>query len=92
MNAALQPAAAVRLDTLGKGNRGVVARVDQVQGALPLDALRRLIEIGFVPGERVEVVATAFPGGDPIAVRIGTTQFALRRLEARCVWVAPDAA
>jgi ferrous iron transport protein A len=46
---------------------------------------RRLLEIGFVAGERVEVVATAWPSGDPMAVRVGCGVFALRRREARAI-------
>ncbi len=42
----------------------------------------RLLELGFVEGERVRVVAHGFPGRDPIAVRVGGTTFALRRFEA----------
>ncbi|HEX4509362.1 MAG TPA: FeoA family protein [Burkholderiaceae bacterium] len=55
----------------------------------------RLIEIGFVQGERLRVLAFGQPGSDPIAVRIGgrggSSTFALRRQEAACVWVWPDA-
>jgi ferrous iron transport protein A len=54
----------------------------------------RLIEIGFVQGERLRVVAFGQPGDDPIGVRIGgrggSSTFALRRQEAGCVWVWPD--
>ena len=49
----------------------------------------RLFEIGFVDGERVRVVARGFPGGDPVAVRMGSTMYALRRFEAERVLVAP---
>lgn len=49
----------------------------------------RLFEIGFVEGERVRVVARGHPGGDPLAVRVGNTMFALRRFEAERVLVTP---
>jgi len=49
----------------------------------------RLLELGFVEGESLRVVALGFPGGEPIAVRIGNTTFALRRFEADHVWVVP---
>mgnify|MGYP003399446832 CR=1 FL=1 len=49
----------------------------------------RLIELGFVAGEPVEIIAEARPGGDPIAVRIGGSHFALRRREAAAVMVTP---
>jgi ferrous iron transport protein A len=47
----------------------------------------RLLELGFIAGERVEVVTEARPGRDPFVVRVGTTQFALRRSEAQNIWV-----
>ena len=54
----------------------------------------RLIEIGFVQGERLRVVAFGQPGDDPIGVRVGgrggSSTFALRRQEAGCIWVWPD--
>ena len=49
--------------------------------------LLRLLEIGFLPGEPVRVVARAAAGGDPLAVRVGCTTFALRRCEASLVRV-----
>ncbi len=51
---------------------------------------RRLLELGFIPGEAIEVVEEIWPGGDPIAVRLGNTTFALRRREARAVMVTVD--
>lgn len=47
----------------------------------------RLLELGFVEGETLRVVAHGFPGHEPIAVRIGSTTFALRRFEADHVMV-----
>ena len=55
----------------------------------------RLMEIGFVQGAQLRVIAFGQPGDDPIGVRVGgrggVSTFALRRLEASCVWVWPDA-
>jgi ferrous iron transport protein A len=45
------------------------------------------MELGFIPGERIEVIEEVRPGGDPIAVRIGSSIFALRRREAQAVMV-----
>lgn len=47
----------------------------------------RLRELGFVPGESVQIVAHAPFGRDPIAVRVGYTRFALRRREASRVLI-----
>ena len=51
---------------------------------------RRLAELGFLPGERLRIVARGFLGREPIAVRIGTGTFALRAYEAACVRVSPE--
>ena len=54
----------------------------------------RLIEIGFVQGASLRVIAFGQPGDDPIGVRVGgrggISTFALRRAEAACVQVWPD--
>lgn len=84
----------VSLAALKPGARGRVVAV--LEDAQPLgeeaDATvaMRLIEIGFVPGETLEVIAEARPGGDPLAVRIGGSCFALRRREAAAVRVHVD--
>lgn len=48
---------------------------------------RLLAEIGFMPGEHVQIMARAMPGGDPLVVRVGDSTFALRRAEADCIHV-----
>lgn len=52
------------------------------------EVLLRLLEIGFLPGEPVQVMARGFPGNDPLAVRIGHTTFALRSREAALIRVS----
>jgi ferrous iron transport protein A len=83
----------VSLASLHKGARGIVARVAEDDSALGdadgATVALRLIELGFVAGEPVEIIAEARPGGDPIAVRIGGSHFALRRSEAAAVMVTP---
>ena len=86
--------AAVALSELHVGARGIVAGVGE-DGAVLDDetgatVVMRLIEIGFVPGERFEIIAESQPGGDPIAVRIGGSCFALRRREARAIQVLAE--
>src|SRR5438874_6329727 len=68
---------------------GTTARVVGVGSiASPLSALeRRLLELGFVNGEQIEILAEARPGRDPFVVRVGNTTLALRRREAQSVWV-----
>jgi len=48
---------------------------------------RRLMELGFVPGERVQVLRKVFFGRGPLAVRVGTSTFAMRKLESSLVKV-----
>ncbi len=48
---------------------------------------RRLLELGFVRGEHIEILAEARPGRDPFVVRVGHTTLALRRREAQSVRV-----
>jgi ferrous iron transport protein A len=47
----------------------------------------RLLELGFVEGESLRVIAHGYPGREPLAVRIGCTTFALRRFEAEHILV-----
>ena len=53
------------------------------------EQLRQLEEIGFLPGEPVCVMSRGCFGGDPLAVRVGLSTFALRREEARCIELEP---
>jgi Fe2+ transport system protein FeoA len=97
------------LGALHKGARGIVATVRDDGAALGDETggtiVMRLIELGFVPGERIEVIGESlplyalllraiFPGwkGDPIAVRVGGSCFALRRREAAAVMANVDPA
>lgn len=77
------PTAALPLSVLPRGRR---ARVREVQGS-ELGLARRLLEVGFIPGAEVEVVATMWPGADPLAIRVAGSMFALRRHEADCVLI-----
>lgn len=55
-----------------------------------VDVSRRLMELGFVPGERIRVLKRGVPGGDPIAVKVGESTFALRRFEAALISIRPE--
>lgn len=73
--------------------RRTAATVESVQDLAPNDAIaRRLRELGFVQGERVEVVAAGPVSAEPLLVQVGFTRFALRRSEAARVQVAVDIA
>ncbi len=80
----------IPLSRVGVGQNVIVREVHsgtaQVEGA---DIGLRLVELGFVEGEPLRIVALGYPGREPIAVRIGSTTFALRRFEADHVLVEP---
>ncbi len=76
---------AVALDGVPTGRPCRVVAV-QAPAGQP-DWARWLAEIGFLPGEQVVVLRRSLWGGDPMAVRVGDSSFALRRAEAACVQV-----
>ena len=80
MNASNLP---TTLDRLDLRQSGTVQSVLAPEGSPEWG--RWLEEIGFMPGERVELMARGAFGGDPLVVRIGLSTFALRRAEAACV-------
>ncbi len=75
------------LDRLAKGQAARVVGLDPVAAGQPAERARQLADLGFVPDEPVAVLARAWPGGDPLVVRVGEARFALRRVEAACVRV-----
>ncbi len=69
------------------------AVVDEVLDLSANDAIaRRLRELGFIAGERVEIVAAGPFGAEPLLVQVGFTRFALRRAEADRVRLRAGAA
>jgi ferrous iron transport protein A len=77
----------VLLSSLHAGAEGSVASVSLGKSHEDQELALRLMEIGFLPGERIRVIARGRPGGEPIAVRLGHTTFALRIFEAAFVSV-----
>ncbi len=75
-------ATSLSLCELERGVAATVAGIRSPETEQDRDLVLRLIELGFVPGERLRVIAHGQPGNEPIAVRLGGTAFALRRLEA----------
>ena len=73
--------------------RGTAATVLAVEAHGDDDTIaRRLSALGFWPGEPIRVCARGVFGGEPLAVQVGGTRFALRRDEARRIWVRPQVA
>jgi ferrous iron transport protein A len=71
------------LDTLASGQWGTIVDLDGDDGIT-----RRLMELGFLPGTRVEVIGFA-PLGDPVAVFVRGSRMAIRLRDARRIRVSP---
>jgi ferrous iron transport protein A len=67
---------------LADANQSQWYRIDRLEG--PDTECRRLLDLGFTPGEPVAVVR-ATPLGDPLVVMVRGTQLALRKREA--AWI-----
>lgn len=80
-------AAPIGLHQLQPHVNAVVVGLAPTQDAQERGVALRLLEIGFLPGESVRVIAHGYPGHDPLAVRVGHTTFALRSHEAALVQV-----
>jgi Fe2+ transport system protein FeoA len=77
--------AAVR--RLGDLNPGAHAVIRRIHGEPAM--IRRLMELGLVPGTRVRFVRRA-PMGDPIELVVRGTHFSLRLTEAHRIHVEAD--
>jgi len=75
--------AARPLDRLEAGEAGVISRLDG-EPAL----VRRLMELGLVPGTTIHLVRRA-PLGDPIELSVRGVHLWLRRSEASNIHVEP---
>jgi ferrous iron transport protein A len=73
---------------VGFAGRIQAIRVSADDRGLPAAELeRRLIELGFIEGARVEILHEGLFGRDPIAVRVNEATVALRRQEAASILV-----
>lgn len=84
----------LKLSQARRGDRGVIVRVGD-HGRHDIHAAeleRRLLELGFVEGARVELLHEGLFGRDPIALKIDDMRVALRRHEAASLTVRRDAA
>lgn len=89
------PLSNTTLDLLRVGDSAVVTDVamhDTTAHGASFDITRRLKELGFVKGESVRILHRGYFGGEPLAVRIGQSTFALRCFEAALIGVALAAA
>lgn len=86
------------LGEANKGFRGIIVAVgasansaNRMQDDFNDELERRLLEIGFVEGARIEVLHQGPIGGDPIAIRVDDMNVALRRREANAILVRASA-
>src|SRR3982750_4427998 len=86
----MSPLATLSLHQLAVGARGTGARVVSAPPEIDAVALRRLGELGFLPGEPLQLLRRGPGGREPLAGVIGETMFALRLLEAQCIEVRLD--
>ena len=86
----MSPLPTLCLHQLAPGARATVAGVVSASSEIDAVALRRLGELGFLPGEPVQLLRRGPGGREPLAVMIGETMFALRLLEAQCIEVRLD--
>jgi len=79
------------LDALKAGQSATVITLapSTLADASGADVSRRLMELGFVPGERIRMLKGGLPGG-PLAVKVGQSTFALRRFEAALISIQPE--
>jgi Fe2+ transport system protein FeoA/Mn-dependent DtxR family transcriptional regulator len=75
------PPETVPLSELLTGEHGIVEEIDESG-----KSMRRLLDIGVVPGSKIEVMRSA-PLGDPVEFRIKDASISLRRHEANKIWV-----
>jgi ferrous iron transport protein A len=71
------------LDRLTLGRRGRIVAVSGEDGLV-----QRLMEMGMLEGDEVEVLAVA-PLGGPLEVRLGDYRLSLRRSEAARIEIEP---
>lgn len=75
------------LSELPNGAQALVARVVVGSAEVSDPTVRRLGELGFIPGEPVRLMRRGPGGCEPLAVQVGETLFALRLVEAQCIEV-----
>lgn len=73
-----------KLSEARRGDRGVIVQVagGEAGDEYALEVERRLLELGFVEGARIELLHEGLIGRDPIALRVDDMRVALRRHEA----------
>jgi len=84
----------LKLSQARRGDRGVIVQVGGHchHDGHALELERRLLELGFVEGARVELLHEGLFGRDPIAIKVDDMRVALRRQEAASLSLRLDPA
>ncbi len=72
----------MKLSDLKPGEKGTILSFTDVEMSV------KLMEMGCLPGEEVEIEKFA-PLGDPVAIRVSGYQLCLRKAEAAVILVQP---
>ncbi|MBS1960290.1 MAG: ferrous iron transport protein A [Bdellovibrionales bacterium] len=79
------PSEICSLGSLNPGDQAEIVALNAEHS--PEDYFRRLLEIGFLVGERLEVLNEAPVSKNPVCIKIKDATYALRREEADCISV-----
>ena len=84
----------IRLSEARRGDRGVIVKVGDHchHDEMAVELERRLLELGFVEGARVELLHEGLFGRDPIAIKVDDMTVGLRRREAGSLLVELEGA
>ncbi len=84
----------IKLSQARRGDRGVIVQVGEhcLHENHRAELERRLLELGFVEGARIELLHEGLFGRDPIALKVDDMRVALRRHEAASLTVRLDVA
>jgi ferrous iron transport protein A len=73
------------LSQLSNGAHALVREVRSAHPEVHANTVQRLQELGFIPGEPLQMLRRGPGGRQPLAVQVGDTLLALRLLEAECI-------
>ena len=83
----------LKLSQARRGDRGLIVQVGEHchHQDHEVELERRLLELGFVEGARIELLHEGLFGHDPIAMKVDDMRVALRRHEAASITIQLDA-
>ncbi len=76
---------AATLLELKPGDKAIIEEVSESEASL----MSRIMALGIVPGEVLEVLRKA-PLGDPMQIKVGSTLISIRRTDCQLISVTPQ--